>query len=128
MARKNTVNYQVASNQSLSSAFTSVPTEVITLDNLSYQINITTTDSVGTFAVQASDDYATYEPSGVVTNSGTWYNLPLGGGTPFANMANDTINIYLNQVAFKALRIAYTPSVAGTGVCNIFVTAKQLGG
>lgn len=127
MARKDTLIYKVAAAQSLSSSFNSSPTLIKYLDNCSYQINITTTDSIGSFAVQGSNDYAISEPSNQVSNPGNWVPLTLSGN-PTASAANDSIIIDLNQLPFNAIRIAYTSSSAGTGTCDIFINAKQVGG
>ncbi len=130
MARKNTLVYNLTPTpQSLAADFSTAPTVVRYLDNCSYQINLTTTDSVGTFVVEASNDYAVNEGNdSVVTNPGTWVALTLAGGTPFVNGADDTIIINLNQLPFYAIRLTYNSTVAGTGTCTIYVTDKQLGG
>lgn len=128
MSRKNTLIYTLAEGQSLAASFQTEPTIVLRLDNCSYQINVTTTDSEGTFAVEISNDYRVNETTGVVTNAGTWIPLNLAGGTPIVNAANDTIAISLNQLPFYAVRLAYTSSVAGTGTCDIFISDKQIGG
>ena len=127
MARKNTLEFQVATDQLLAADFTSPVTVVKTLDNCSYQINITTTDSTGTFSIQASDDYGINEITNDVTSPGTWVDLPIGG-TPVANAMDDVILVDINQVSFKALRVAYTAGVAGTGVCSIRLIGRQIGG
>lgn len=128
MARKNTVVYKVKSAQSLASGFTTNPTFINYLDNIAYQINVTTTNSTGTFVVQGSIDYAISEPGGAVTNAGNWCDLPLGGGTPTVAAANDVILIDMNQLPYVAVRVKYTSTVAGTGICDIYILAKQLGG
>lgn len=129
--RKNINNYQVALNQSLSANFFSKPTVISYLDNISYQIDVTTTDSQGTFAVQGSDNYNQAEPSQAIENNGTWVNLDLtgvlNGGIPTVNAANTIIGIAMQQVEFTALRIAYTSTVAGTGTCNIQINCKEIG-
>ena len=126
MSAKNTVFQKVSSAQSLSAAFTSPATVIKYLDNCSYQINITTTNSTGVFTVQGSVDYQVNEPSNLVTNPGTWTNLPLSNSIVAAG-ANDTILVSLNQLPFNAIRVSYTPTVAGTGVADIFIEAKRLG-
>ena len=135
MSRKNTLVTQIGPNGagpaatsfSLSSSFTSPATVVRFLDNCSVQINITTTDSTGTFAIQVSNDYYVNEGNdSVVENAGNWTSLTLAGGTPFANAANDTIVISLNQLPYYAVRVAYTSTIAGTGTCTIFMTDKEL--
>ena len=93
MARKNAFIEKIESNQSLAVAFISPVTVVRFHDNLSYQINITTSDSVGSFVVQGSNDYESGGPIPGVANPGTWTDLALGGGTPNANAANDSISI-----------------------------------
>jgi hypothetical protein len=127
LARKNTLQEQIASAQSLATNFISAPTIVSYMDNCSYQINVTTSDSTGTFSVQTSNDYqpATPDIAGV---AGNWADLSLGGGSPAAAAANDTIIINLNQLPFKATRITYTAGTAGTGHCDIFLFNKQIGG
>lgn len=127
MSRKNFLSHTLVESQSLSSSFQTDPTVVKHLDNLSYQIIITTTDSVGTFSVQCSNDYDVQEPSSRVLNPGTWTDLTLSG-VPAVAAANDSILISLNQVPFKAIRLAYTPSVAGTGTAKIVIMDKMIGG
>lgn len=128
MSRKNILIQQVATAQSLSSSFISSPTIISYMDNMSYQINCTTTDSIGSFALQISNDYSIDNLTGAVINPGNWNPIPLGGGTPTVN-ANDTvIDISLTQVPFSAIRLAYTSTTAGTGTCNIYFVSKQIGG
>ena len=128
MARKNHLNYELLSSHSLSASFNSPATVIKFTDNVSYQINITTTNSVGSFSVQVSNDYAVnpMDPQDI-TNPGTWDTLTLSG-TPTVNSANDVIVISLNQLPYDAIRLAYTSSVAGTGVCTAYLTSKQIGG
>lgn len=111
----------------LSSSFNSPATIIRYLDNVSYQINITTTNSIGVFTVQASLDYAVNESTNAVTNAGNWEDLTLSS-TLVSNAANDVILVNLNQVPFNALRVSYTSSTAGTGTCEIFFMGKQIGG
>lgn len=128
MARKNVLlPHKILSNQSLAADFTSTPTVVAYADNCSYQINITTSDSQGTFSVEGSLDYAV-DMTGNVTNAGNWVPLSLAGGTPTVTGADDQIIINLNQLPFYAIRLAYTSTVAGTGTCSAYVMTKQIGG
>ena len=131
MARKNSFVHELTSEavpQSLAASFNTDPTIVSYEDNISYQINVTTSNSEGTFAVQASLDYKVYAPSGEVLNPGTWVDLILSGGVPTVAAANDSILIDLNQLPYTAIRLAYNSTTAGTGTCRIFVGARQLGG
>lgn len=127
MARKNVVVHTLEQDKSLAASFVTEPTLVKFLDNVAYQINIATTNSIGTFAVEASVDYAVNEPTGAVTNPGNWTALPLGG-SPAAAGANDTILINLNQLPFNAVRVSYTASTPGTGTCDVLIQCRQLGG
>jgi hypothetical protein len=112
----------------MSANFTTDPTLIKNLDNCAYQINVRTTDSEGIFKVQASLDYAIDEPTNQVTNAGNWVDLTLAGGVPTISAANDSILINLNELPFNAIRLAYESDVAGTGECDIYVMAKQIGG
>jgi hypothetical protein len=127
LSRKNVVVHTLESNQSLATNFNTDPTLVKFLDNCSYQINVTTSDSEGSFQVEASNDYAIYEPTNDVQNAGTWVPLTLAGGTPTVAAQNDTIIINLNQLPFNAIRLSYSSSVAGTGTCSVYLVGKQLG-
>ena len=101
-------------NISLAANFVSISTSVLYQDSVVYQINITTSDSTGTFFVQESVDGVTYVDMGTA-------------GT--ASGANDNIlcEIDSNRTA-PFIRIRYASSVAGTGTCTIQMAAKQVGG
>jgi hypothetical protein len=127
MARKNTLEYQIATAQPLSSSFISPVTNCLTLDNCSYQIDVATTDSTGTFVVEVSDNYAESLVTNAQTAVGTWGALPIGG-SPVVASTNDSIFIDINQISFKAIRVRYTASTAGTGTCAIKLVCRQIGG
>lgn len=124
--RKNVLTpISIASSQSLAASFNSTPTMVPYLDNCAYQINVTTSNSTGTFSVQGSLDYI--QATGLVQGvAGHWIDLSLGGGTPTVAAANDSILINLNQVPFNALRLAYTSTIAGTGHADIIFMSKMI--
>lgn len=126
MARKNTLKYPLLIAQSLAANFISPVTFIRNTDNVSYQINVLTTDSTGNFFVEVSDDYAVNE-SNVVTNPGTWITLTLSG-QPIVNAVDDIIGISLNQLPYDAIRLRYDSTTPGTGICNAIITSKQLGG
>ncbi len=125
---KDVLRSRLLSAQSLSADFTITPTMIKYLDNIAYQINVTTSNSIGTFVVQGSLDYNT-DSTG--TNAGNWIDLPLGGpntGVPTVNAANDLIMIDMNQLPFNAIRLKYVKGTAGTGTCDIWLVGKQVGG
>jgi hypothetical protein len=128
LARKNILLHEVVASQSMATSFKTPPTVIKYLDNCTYQINISTSNSVGTFNVEASNDYAVNEPGTQVTNPGNWIPLTLAGGTPFANGTNDNIIISMAGLPFSAIRLSYTSSTAGTGRCDVYIVAKQIGG
>lgn len=111
---------QLESAKSLASSFTTDATIISYQDNVAYQINVDTSDSEGTFAIEASLDYDER------LNTGTWTELTLSG-VPTVAAADDSILISMNQVPYKALRMTYTSTVAGTGVCDILIMAKTVG-
>lgn len=128
MARKNVLAPQlIADNQSLAASFESTPTMVTNTDNIAYQINVSTSDSEGSFSIQGSVDY---QPATANTPAvaGNWSDLGLGGGIPSVDAQDDTLLFNLSMVPFNALRVKYTSTVAGTGTCDIYVMTKQVGG
>lgn len=127
MSRKNVLlPVAVATNQSLATNFTTPPTVVSYMDNIGYQINVTTVDSEGTFKVQASMDYEAGVNGAGPAVAGTWTDLTLSG-TPTVSAASDSIMISLNQVPYKALRLAYVSTTPGTGTCTASIMAKMVG-
>lgn len=128
MARKNVLAHKIAEAQSLVDDFTTEPTVIQFLDSVSYQINVTTTNSEGIFIIQASNDYVPEDPTqSSKADDGNWVDLALTG-VPTVAAADDSIMVDLNQLPYKALRLKYTSSVAGTGTCEILINARQLGG
>ena len=125
--RKNTLEVYVTDTQaiplnsptnispsiSLASSFNTISTSIKYLDNLAYQINITTTDSQGSFQLQCSSDNVNWASIGTAAS---------------VAHANDTAVIWVNQeYCSHYVRLAYTSSVAGTGTCQIILTAKDMG-
>jgi hypothetical protein len=127
MSAKNSQQSPIVLGQSISATVILPVTTIRYLDNISYQINIKTTNSVGTFAVQGSNDFNGDLVNTGVVNPGNWVNLPLSG-TPSASGANDTIIIDMSAVPFIATRLVYTSSVAGTGTIDVWLGAHRLGG
>lgn len=125
MSRKNVLKTKILEAKSLATSFIADPTLIPYLDNVSYQINITTSNSIGYFTVQASNDYAVNPLS--PADAGHWVDLDIGG-TPVAAGADDSILIDLNQLPFTAVRLVYTATTPGTGVCDALIVARQIGG
>lgn len=128
MSRKNILKpFKIAPAQSLATSFNTAATIVAYADNISYQVNVATSDSSGTFSIQVSDDYTIDEVTNTITNTGNWITLPLSG-SPTAAGVNDSILIDVNQLPHNAIRMSYTPSVAGTGTCDVYIMHRQQGG
>lgn len=126
MSRKNTLEpVRLSTAQSLAANFNSAATLINYLDNVAYQINVTTTNSTGTVVVEVSSDYVPTNDPLHKANSGIWAALTLDG-TPTVAAANDSIVISLNQLPYKAIRLAYSSSIAGTGTADIYITAKAV--
>ena len=102
----------IASAQSLAADFESDETNVQQLDNISYQINVTTTDSIGVFYLQVSLDNINFSDIGVAGS--------VAG-------ANDVIIVDITEIAEPYIRLRYDSSTAGTGTCKIMLNAKVLG-
>lgn len=102
----------IATGQSLAANFTSAVSTWVMQDNVDYQINVTTTDSSGNFFLQVSLDGSNWTDVGPC-------------GTIAA--ASDTILVEYNQAGSYKTRIRYAAGTAGTGTCNILVSAKAMG-
>lgn len=121
MARKNSldpiyVNLTAAgptpSTLSLSASFNTVSTAVPYQDGLNYQINISTSNSIGNFYLQASDDNV---------------NFADVGQAAIVASASDVAICEITQVTAKYYRLRYQSATAGTGTCQIFLTARSIG-
>lgn len=98
--------------KSLATAFTSTITDIPYLDNLGVQINVTTTNSTGTFTIETSIDKV------------SWVTLPVG--TISVAAATDQFFVNMNNLPFQSIRVKYVPTIAGTGVCDIYVMGKEV--
>lgn len=104
---------------SLATAFTTIPTNVQYEDNTSYQINVTTTNSIGTFTVEVCSDY---NPN--IAASGNWSNM---GTAASPNAANGIFFCEIVSGPRSWIRLNYAVGTAGTGTCTILVSAKNIG-
>lgn len=104
---------KIVSSQALSANYNSPQIAVQYLDNVYFTVKWSGTPT-GTFAVQGSGD------GGL-----SWQNITIAP-TPVASGAPDTAGIEINQAPMPLLRVAYTRT-SGTGLLDIWVTAKALG-
>lgn len=96
----------------MSASFASAVSTWTMQDNIDYQINVTTVDSSGNFFLQVSLDNVNWADVGAC-------------GTIAA--ASDNIVVEFNGCGGRYTRIRYAASTAGTGTCNILVSAKAVG-
>jgi len=113
----------------MASSFTSQPTVVQKLSQISYSCVWSGTAPVGTISIQGSNDY-NIKPGGAtaVQNPGTWNNLVLsfaGGTTTSIPVSGNTGNgiIDIAATGLYAVRLVYT-AVSGTGNMTVVINAK----
>jgi hypothetical protein len=121
--RKNRLKYQNFTSASMATSLTSPVTSVEFLDNIGIQLNFTTADAVGAFAVEISADYQ-QDTEGNVTNAGNWIPLTLSP-SPAAAGASSQIYIDITQTSSPWMRVTYTRT-SGTGTLNGWIVGKQI--
>lgn len=125
MARKNLATpTRVLIAQSLAADFVGPAMDVSYFDNAFITADCTgVTDNIGTFSVEVRNVPA--QGKGSPSN---WGALTLDT-TPTLTNADQVIQINLNQVPFSEFRLVFT-AAGGTpdGVCDVWYTARQLGG
>lgn len=98
---------------SLSASFYSPITTVKLGDSVTYQIDILSTDSTGTFFAQCSDDGVSFADMGICG---------------IVSAANDVAVTQIDPADTFYYRIRYSPTIPGTGSCQIRVGYKPKGG
>ena len=117
MSRKHVVKYHSMSNLPAGSAQVSSETNVENLDSCSYHVKFASAAS-GTFKVQARNaDLKT-------TDTTAWYDVNFG--TPLTISSETDVQILLNQLPFKEVRLVWTPSSA-SGLMNAYLVMKTVG-
>lgn len=121
--KNNLYQYKILNAQSLGASFSSAPTNIEIMDNVSYQMNVTTSDANGTFTVEVSDDY-NQDSQGNIISAGNWIALPVSVAMTLTGV-NDTIMFDGNQISHPWIRLTYTRA-SGTGTVTAYVTGKML--
>lgn len=123
--RKNSLpQYQIITSASMTSTVTSQVVNIIYLDNIGLQANLSGASTAnGTLVPQVSMDYS-QDNMGNVTNAGNWIDLPTSAQQVIT--AGSPAQTYFNLDALSApwLRLQYRPS-SGTGTLSAFVCAKM---
>lgn len=112
--RKNViVPHKLVEGQSLDNSWTSPPVNVQFLDNVGFSIVTSDVSSnTGLFSVEATIDEV------------YWETLPVSPTIEPLASADASYLVALQQVPFRAVRVAFTGS--GDGTVDIYVTAKEL--
>ncbi len=113
--------YQVITDNDMSADFTSAVTNIQQISHVSYSITWITSDAVGTFSVEVSNDYA-ISADGTVLNEGTWTAIDLS--TTVATAGTDD-NAFIDIQSLSAVwcRLKYT-FTSGSGELNAYVAGK----
>ena len=121
-SRNRLLQVTLFSSQSVSSTntYNSQAVNILNLDNIGIQANITSTPS-GSFNVQVSIDHS-QTADGVVINPGNWINIAsstvsISSGSP------SNIYIDLNQLSAPYVRLQYVNS-SGSGSFSAFLCGK----
>ena len=114
MGSKRTLDYDsLLVDQSMSATFQSDSTNILHMDRIGYQISFTTSDAVGTFSVEVSNDES------------VWVALTLSAAVTAAS-SNDDAFIDVESAA-KFVRLVYTRA-SGTGTLQAHITGKSISG
>ena len=123
MPRKN-VLLPYTQTSSMSASVTTTPTHIAWLDNIAVQIDVTTSDAVGTFALQGSVDYNKGDAN-TPAATGNWIAITLSPVIPAAASADAHTLINLQQLAYPWIRLVYTRS-SGTGILAVTIAGKEI--
>lgn len=118
-----------ANTSSMAASFTTQPTIVQKLSQISYSCTWTGASPVGFISIQGSNDF-NIKPGGAnaVQNPGTWNNLVLsfdGANTTTIPISGNTGNglIDIASTGLYAVRLSYT-ATSGTGNMTVVINAK----
>ena len=103
--------------------YTSSVVEILNLDNVYLQLDITGTPT-GLFSVEVSSNYS-QDMEGNVINAGNWVTLTLSPSPAVTAGSPTDIGIDCNQLGAPYLRVQYTNS-AGSGTITVNVSGKAL--
>ena len=111
---------KLLSGQTLGSSFQTDLTDIKYMHNVGYAISCTgVTSNTGEFKVEARIKIDENEYS-------SWMELEFSTPIQLTDADKDII-INLNQLPFNQVRLTFTDT-AGDGVCDVFVSAKGIGG
>lgn len=118
--RKNVLApYHALINGSMGASVNSAITSAAYQDNIGIQVKWTSSDAVGTIAVEAS---VNYEPR---LGTGEFVSLTFDPVLAQPNSNDGEYLINLNQLPYVYYRISYTRA-SGTGTLNVWFTSKEI--
>lgn len=113
--RKNVIlPYKLIDAHALSASFDSKAVNIQYLDNIAFQLSVTTTANTGTFSVQVSLD------------GQIWDTLSLSPAIPALADASTVITINLNQLPYTWVRIHFEIGTGTNGSVTGYVTGKEI--
>ena len=123
MARKNVISaHPMLTDGDMTADLTSSSTDIKNLDNASIRITWTTASNpVGEIKVQVLQ-----EKDNTPFSDSDWFDLDLGSTITIDNSESEH-QIIFTQLPFDKIRIKYV-ATSGTGVMNVKISAKQVGG
>lgn len=119
-ATKGTIGvFQSLTNASMATSLTSALTKIQNLDDIGIQVKWTSSNAVGTIAVECSINY------NANLATGDWVALTFDPALAQPASNNGSYLIDLQQVPFTWLRVTYT-RVSGSGTLNVWLSAKEI--
>jgi hypothetical protein len=114
MGSKRTLDYsELIVDGDMSATLTSDSTDILNIDRVSYNLSFTTSDAVGTFSVEVSND------------NSTWVTVALDTGVTAAS-ADDEALIDV-ETAARYIRLKYARS-SGSGTLQAHIVGKSISG
>lgn len=112
-------NYVLIDNEAMDGNITSTAIDVLQTDNLGLQVKWTSSDAVGTIAVEGSINYDPH------FGTGDFYALTFDPVLTQPNSNNGGYLININQFPWPYLRVTYTRS-SGDGTLLVNLSAKGI--
>ncbi len=129
-AKRSLPAYPLLTAQALGASFNSPPTKILYIDNVGYEIDVSSASSLnGVFTIQVSASYDE-DDQGNVIKAGIWTTVqyPNTDTNVSATVtSNGSVYFDLNQLSAPWARLVWTSS-DGTGTANVFVCGKTMGG
>lgn len=120
MSDKVPLNFQVLLAQA--ATFRTNPLEVNAIDKIGYSVRTTTSDGVGAWSIQYSNDFIPGVDDPTVDTK--WDTYTLTTTPPNSASANQTFGIVLDDYEYKFVRIKYTRTSGTLNTVTVFAQMK----